>query len=169
MQLSEHLETNLAALNARLGSSADFYAKRIELYHIRGAILLFDGMASLESLWELLLDAASRQTPPLRLGALPSGEQVYELLSRHSALPAESSPVENWDDLMQRLTAGMAVLLLDGSAKGLAFSVQSLKFRSVEEPSGEGDLRGSREGFSDLLRVNLSLLRRLIRTEALVM
>ena len=87
MQLSEHLETNLAALNARLGSSADFYAKRIELYHIRGAILLFDGMASLESLWELLLDAASRQTPPL--GALPSGEQVYELLSRHSALPAE--------------------------------------------------------------------------------
>ena len=169
MQLSEHLETNLAALNARLGSSADFYAKRIELYHIRGAILLFDGMASLESLWELLLDAASRQTPPLRLGALPSGEQVYELLSRHSALPAESSPVENWDDLMQRLTAGMAVLLLDGSAKGLAFSVQSLKFRSVGEPSGEGDLRGSREGFSDLLRVNLSLLRRLIRTEALVM
>ena len=169
MQLSEHLETNLAALNARLGSSADFYAKRIEGYHIRGAILLFDGMASLESLWELLLDAASRQTPPLRLGALPSGEQVYELLSRHSALPAESSPVENWEDLMQRLTAGMAVLLLDGSAKGLAFSVQSLKFRSVEEPSGEGDLRGSREGFSDLLRVNLSLLRRLIRTEALVM
>ena len=168
MQLCEHLETNLAALNARLGSSADFYAKRIELYHIRGAILLFDGMASLESLWELLLDAASRQTPPLRLGALPSGEQVYELLSRHSALPAESSPVENWDDLMQRLTAGMAVLLLDGSAKGLAFSVQSLKFRSVEEPSGEGDLRGSREGFSDLLRINLSLLRRLIRTEHLV-
>ena len=53
MQLSEHLETNLAALNARLGSSADFYAKRIELYHIRGAILLFDGMASLESLWGL--------------------------------------------------------------------------------------------------------------------
>ena len=169
MQLSEHLETNLAALNARLGSSADFYAKRIELYHIRGAILLFDGMASLESLWALLLDAASRQTPPLRLGALPSGEQVYELLSRHSALPAESSPVENWENLMQRLTAGMAVLLLDGSAKGLAFSVQSLKFRSVGEPSGEGDLRGSREGFSDLLRINLSLLRRLIRTEALVM
>ncbi len=134
---SQHLETNLAALNARLGF-ADFYAKRIELYHIRGAILLFDGMASLD-LWELLLDAASRQTPPLRLGALPSGEQVYELLSRHSALPAESSPaVENWENLMQRLTAGMAVLLLDGSAKGLAFSVQSLKFRSVGEPSGEG-------------------------------
>ena len=71
-------------------------------------------------------------------------------------------------DLTKRLTAGMAVLLLDGWGQGIAFSVQSLKFRSVEEPSGEGNLRGSREGFADLLRVNLSLLRRLIRTDALV-
>lgn len=62
----------------------------------------------------------------------------------------------------------MAVLLLDGCGQGIAFSVQGLKFRSVEEPSGEGSLRGSREGFADLLRVNLSLLRRLIRTDALV-
>ncbi len=59
-------------------------------------------------------------------------------------------------------------MLLDGCAKGIAFSVQGLKFRSVDEPSGEGNLRGSREGFADLLRVNLSLLRRLIRTEHLV-
>ena len=169
MQLSEHLETNLTALNARLGSSADFYAKRIELYRCRGAILLFDGMASLESLWELLLDAASRQTPPLLSGqAAPGGERVYQLLWEHSALPAESAPVEGWESLMQRLTAGMAVLLLDGCAKGIAFSVQSLKYRSVEEPSGEGNIRGSREGFCDLLRINLSLLRRLIRTPDLV-
>lgn len=167
MQLSEHLETNLAALNARLGSSADFYAKPIELYHCRGAILLFDGMASMESLWELLLDAVSRQTPEQK--DLYTGEAVFNLLDRHSALPAEPDPVEDWETLMQRLTAGMAVLLLDGCKKGLAFSVQSLKFRSIEEPSGEGNIRGSREGFSDLLRVNLSLLRRLIRTDALVL
>ncbi len=35
----------------------------------------------------------------------------------------------------------------------------------MEEPAGEGNLRGSREGFADLLRVNLSLLRRLVRTD----
>ena len=50
LQLSSSLEENLAALNARFGASADFYAKRIELYHCPGAIVLFDNMASLESL-----------------------------------------------------------------------------------------------------------------------
>ena len=165
-QLSPKLTENLALLDEMFGSSADFYSKEVELYHCRGALVLFDGMASLESLWELLLDAVSRRTPAL--DETPGGSAVFDLLLHHSGLPAESSPVETLDDLTRRLTAGMAVLLLDGCAQGIAFSVQSLKFRSVEEPAGEGNLRGSREGFADLLRINLSLLRRLIRTEQLV-
>ena len=44
-------------------------------------------------------------------------------------------------------------------------STQSMQFRSVSEPSGENNLRGSREGFVELLRVNISLVRRLVRTE----
>ena len=135
-----------------------------------GAIVLFDNMASLEALWALLLDDATRHTPGLEPERLAhSGAQVYELLMHHSGLPAENSPVKEMEDLVRRLTAGMAVLLLDGCKKGIVFSVQGLKSRSVEEPSGEGNLRGSREGFADLLRVNLSLLRRLIRTDTLVM
>ena len=83
LQLSSSLEENLAALNARFGASADFYAKRIELYHCPGAIVLFDNMASLESLWSLLLDAATRHTPSLEPERMPhSGTQVYELLMR---------------------------------------------------------------------------------------
>ncbi len=164
-QLSTQLNENLAALREKFGLSADFYSKTIELYGCKGAIVLFDGMASLESLWVLLLDAASRRTPE---AAPQDGRALFALLLHHSGLPAESKPVADFADLTMRLTAGMAVLLLDGCGQGIAFSVQGLKFRSVEEPSGEGSLRGSREGFADLLRVNLSLLRRLIRTDALV-
>ena len=164
-QLSTQLNENLAALREKFGPSADFYSKTIELYGCKGAIVLFDGMASLESLWVLLLDAVSRRTPE---AAPQDGRALFALLLHHSGLPAESKPVADFADLTMRLTAGMAVLLLDGCGQGIAFSVQGLKFRSVEEPSGEGSLRGSREGFADLLRVNLSLLRRLIRTDALV-
>ena len=166
-QLSLHLAENLAELDARFGASADYYAKEIMIYHCRGCIVLFDGMASLDSLWELLLDAASRQA--LQQPCPCTGQEVYERILHGSASPAESTPVEDLPDLVKRLTAGMAVLLLDGCAKGIAFSVQALKYRSVDEPEGEGNLRGSREGFADLLRVNLSLLRRLVRTDDLVL
>ncbi|MGN0661644.1 MAG: spore germination protein [Faecalibacterium sp.] len=168
-QLSASLSENLTTLDRMFGTSADYYAKSVRLYHCPCSIVLFDGMASLESLWALLLDAASRGTPPLPPTRMPhTGEEVFTLLFHCSDLPAESTPVEDLDDLVKRMTAGMAVLLLDGCAKGIAFSVQSLKSRSVEEPSGEGNIRGSREGFADLLRVNLSLMRRLVRNGQLV-
>ncbi|MEF2763421.1 MAG: spore germination protein, partial [Faecalibacterium prausnitzii] len=159
-QLSQSLAENLSALDARFGQSADYYAKKIVLYGCPGCIVMFDGMASLDSLWELLLDAAGRQSASVRL----TGTQAYAHILHGSAFPAESTPVQDMSQLVARLTAGMAVLLLEGCSSGIAFSVQGLKFRSVEEPSGEGNLRGSREGFTDLLRVNLSLLRRLVRT-----
>ena len=163
-QLSQSLSANLAALDAMFGTSADYYAKEISIYHCRGSIVLFDGMASLDSLWELLLQTASREAAQ----QYASGQEVFAHILHHSAIPAEGEPVQDMPDLVKRLTAGMAVLLLEGCSQGIAFSVQGLKFRSVEEPSGEGNLRGSREGFADLLRVNLSLLRRLIRTGTLV-
>ena len=163
-QLSQSLAENLSALDARFGKSADYYAKKIVLYGCPGCIVMFDGMASLDSLWELLLDAAGRQSASVQL----TGAQAYAYILHGSAFPAESAPVQDLPQLVARLTAGMAVLLLEGCSSGIVFSVQGLKFRSVEEPSGEGNLRGSREGFTDLLRVNLSLLRRLVRTDTLV-
>ena len=55
--------------------------------------------------------------------------------------------------------------MIDGAAQALVLSTQSMQFRSVSEPSGENNLRGSREGFVELLRVNISLVRRLVRTQ----
>lgn len=93
-KLSRSLAENLAALDALFGASADYYAKEIAIYHCKGAIVLFDGMASLDSLWELLLDAASRQAPPNRSDAQPlTGQEAYALILHGSAFPAESSPV----------------------------------------------------------------------------
>ncbi len=168
-QLTKQLGENLAALDTMFGSSADYYAKKISVCGCPGAIVLFDGMASLETLWTLLLDAVDRSSPPEGSCLYRSGEAVYERLMHGSDLPAESSPVETLADMTQRLTAGMAVLLLDGCGKGIAFSAQGLKFRSIGEPAGEGNIRGSREGFADLLRINLSLLRRLVRTDSLAL
>jgi spore germination protein KA len=169
-RLDAALAANLKRLDGMFGRSADYYAKRVVLYGCPAALVLFDGLASLESLWQLLLDAASREAAQAGGEARqpPDGQAVYEHILHASALPAEADPVEDLAALTRCLTAGMAVLLLDGCEKGIAFSVQGLKFRSVDEPAAEGDLRGSREGFADLLRVNLTLLRRLIRTPALV-
>lgn len=167
-KIAPNLEQNLNTLNEMFGTSGDYYSKEITIYQCKGCILMFDGMASLESLCQLLLQTWNHTALPVLPTEKQSGETIFTQIFYHSSIPAESTPVTEYRDLIKRLTAGMAVLLLDGCTKGIAFSVQDLKARSVGEPEGEGNLRGSREGFADLLRVNLSLLRRLIRNEYLV-
>ncbi|MDL2215713.1 spore germination protein, partial [Ruminococcaceae bacterium OttesenSCG-928-N02] len=47
------------------------------------------------------------------------------------------------------------------------FGAQQKASRSVGEPSGEGNLRGSREGFAEILQLNMALIRRRVRSEKL--
>ena len=95
-QLSQSLSANLAALDAMFGTSADYYAKEISIYHCRGSIVLFDGMASLDSLWELLLQTASREAAQ----QYASGQEVFAHILHHSAIPAEGEPVQDMPDLL---------------------------------------------------------------------
>ncbi len=167
--LCASLSENLTVLDTMFGASSDYYAKPVRIAGIQGAILLFDNLSSLQSLWELLLECTAR--PGIIEGVpekAPNGEALFDALMERTDIPAEPEPVEDFDAITEKLTAGFAVLLLEGSRRAMLFSAQSQKYRSVSTPSAEGNIRGSREGFTELLRVNLSLLRRLIRTEDFV-
>lgn len=161
--LNRDLNTNIALLKNMFDSSMDLYTKKVTVRGIECCACMFDGLSSTEKLWVLMLDMLSRPEDRLE-----SGEALLQYIHEYTDIPAESTLVEDVDDLITRLTAGMTVLLIDGCCKGVALSTQNMAYRAVSEPSGEGDICGSREGFADLLRVNISLLRRLIRTPDLV-
>ena len=95
-------------------------------------------------------------------------EELFDYILKQTAIPLESKSVVCVEDARAQLTAGTSVILIDGVARGLVLSTQSMQFRSVQEPSGEGNVRGSREGFTEPLRVNISLMRRLIRSGELM-
>lgn len=68
------------------------------------------------------------------------------------------------NDLIEKIMLGFAVILIDGSAKGIAFGVQGYKSRGVQEPDNEAMIRGSKEGFVEAVQVNVSMMRRRLRT-----
>ena len=70
--------------------------------------------------------------------------------------------------LVELLCNGLSVLLIDDVSRAVAFSTQEMPQRAVSSPTGEGNLRGSQEAFTELLRNNISLLRRQFRTGTLV-
>lgn len=161
--LSGVLIRDLEQLKKMFGGSMDLYTKEVTICGIPCGICMFDGLSSTTTLWLTLLDRLSQKNHTVH-----SGMALYHSIMQEDDFAAEPTPVCSFDDLVRRITSGFSVLLIDGCTKGIAISTQSMVSRSVGEPSGEGNIHGSREGFTEMVRTNVSLLRRLIRRESLV-
>lgn len=74
---------------------------------------------------------------------------------------------DNLSEAVNFILTGDAALFVDGCATALIIPSKSITFRLPSEPSTEAVVRGPREGFCEALSINLTLLRRRIRTPML--
>lgn len=162
-KLCRSLPKNLALLQERFGSSDDFYTKHLSIGGLACAIVLFTGLSSPEKLCRLALDMLDRD--PVFFGGGPG---LCDYLLSQSMAPAEPQPAADIAEIGELLANGMSLLLIDGCEQAVVFSTQEMPQRSISTPSGEGNMRGSQEAFTELLRNNVSLLRRQFRSGTLV-
>lgn len=65
--------------------------------------------------------------------------------------------------LMTGILSGLMVLLIDGFSDGILLDVRSYPTRSISEPDKDKTLRGSKDGFVEILITNTAMIRRRIR------
>lgn len=70
--------------------------------------------------------------------------------------------ITRFSELQNNLLSGETILLMDHYPAALAINAAKWETRSVDKPEMENVIRGPREGFSEDLRINTSLLRRKI-------
>ena len=68
------------------------------------------------------------------------------------------------ENIVQAVVYGDTVMLADGCAEALLLNTKGWTVRSIMEPESERVLRGPREGFNESLLVNVSMMRRKLRT-----
>ncbi len=71
------------------------------------------------------------------------------------------------DELTGAVVGGKTVFLLDGYTGALIINAQGWQTRAIEEPVTEKAVRGPREGFTESLIVNLTLIRRRVQNSDL--
>ena len=157
--LGQALAENQAFLQTMFGGSSDFYTKSFTICGCRCCIAMFAGLSSPEKLCIMVLHALGQGVPGCK-----AGPQLVQYLAEQSCLPTEQTPITTRTQLVEALAGGMAVLLVEGSGQALAFSTQDMPGRSVTNPSGEGNMRGPQDAFTEHLRNNISQLRRQFRT-----
>ena len=73
-----------------------------------------------------------------------------------------------FNDVIDSVLSGDTCFFMDGCAAALSIDTKKWKTRQIEEPDTETVIRGPREGFTENLQDNTSLLRRKIKNPNLV-
>ena len=74
----------------------------------------------------------------------------------------EVTEATEFDAMFAGILSGDTALFIAGSDKALLISTKGFATRDVKEPETESVIRGPREGFTETLRTNTSLIRRKI-------
>lgn len=93
---------------------------------------------------------------------------VQEIGMEAAQVPLSSvKTVETAKQAAEAILEGEALLLLEGSNVATTYPLYKAANRSTEEPLAESTVRGARDGFTESLATNLSLVRKRLKTPAL--
>ena len=93
---------------------------------------------------------------------------VYEAIKDNFISVGEIAEYGDLWQASQSVLSGDTVLLFGGIEKVLSVNTRKLPSRSVVEPKRDTNIRGPQEGFSELLRTNIALIRRRLKHPDLV-
>ncbi|MBP1561395.1 MAG: spore germination protein [Oscillospiraceae bacterium] len=161
--LAKSLEENIRNIERILGKSSDLLLNPFYIGDIPCNLVCFEGMVSTSTITNLILvpltKIASRESlPPQRL---------FEHIRDRMLLTVDRALSTDYGDIIRRLMSGFAVLFIDGVDTAFSMGVQGYAARGIDEPSSEGNIRGSHEGFVETVRTSMSLVRRRIKSPLL--
>ncbi len=156
------LQENLRRFQSDFDGSVDLIVRRLRVGGLDAAFLSMEGLINKQI-------AAQSVLTPLVNASFPGGspEEKFRYLQERVLSAADQKEVTEYADALSLLMSGFALLLLDGCRSVLAVGIQGFSFRGVGDPQNESVQRGSREGFVEPLQINMSMLRRRMKTTKL--
>ena len=161
--LEKKLDANLKKIHEMLGDSQDVIFRNVMLRSKKVALVYLEGMVSTDTINDFVLKPIILESRQVEPNKEMSPKELYERLKSSSTPVGEVTEAKDFDRLVFLLLTGVAVVMVDGMDSALMLSVKGWPQRSVSEPNIEGVIRGPREGFTETLRTNTTLIRRRIR------
>lgn len=163
VKIPADLNENLNNIRKIMNGTSDLLINEIIISGHPSALICCEGMVSTATMTQLIFH-------PLMYMVLPENSQprdVFDRIETKLLLSAERKFISTYGELMQRVMSGFAIIVTNGVAGAIALGAQGFERRGINEPSMETNLKGSHEGFVETIRVNISLIRRKMKTPTL--
>ena len=157
--IKSSIDENVFYIRTRCGNCMDVIIRNMEISGTKSFFLLCDGMCNGLKAVVNVID------PILNYENYPDDSNVkYELIRDTIIGELDIKELIDLEDAMEYAMSGFLVFFLDGVQKAMAFSLQGFQTRSITDPATEVQERGSREGFVENFKTNITLIRRRLKT-----
>ncbi len=120
---------------------------------IKCGILFIDGMIDVAVVNGNIIQ------PIVQNSMLKSNGDVLAHIQNQVLVSNSIQKTSDMQSLVRAILIGDTVLFAEGSSEGLIIGSKGAQSRAIEEPEAEKVIRGPREGFTEPLMINLSLIR----------
>lgn len=160
--LTAVLTENLEALRQSFDVSSDLVIREIVVAGYPAAVVSIEGMIDRHMMADAVLLPLSHMPNTYESPDVAMRDIEKMVLGFVDLLTADTV-----EQLSELIVSGFAAVLLDGVDRAVLGGLQAFMIRSVSEPSTEVGVRGSREGFTEAIRINISMIRRRLKTPKL--
>ncbi|OQB23350.1 MAG: Spore germination protein B1 [Firmicutes bacterium ADurb.Bin182] len=164
--LTPSFETNIAILMKLFEKNNTLVDRRVKNNHdpsLQFFIYFVDGLTNSEIINENIIRPLMLTEPIKRDG------DILDYLLNHVLHVNETEKTNSIPKIIQAIAYGDTILLADGAEEALILNTKSFMLRGVSEPISEKVLNGPREGFTESILFNLSMVWRRLRTNELKM
>ena len=123
-----------------------------------------NGMASSVQVNDFILRQG--MVPGCMQGAVGDGRAQFAADNVFAQVEAPLS--SDWAEIKKAISEGRTAVFIDGETQVVLMDTRGFERRSVSIPQNEKVIRGPQEGFNENLRTNITLLRRIIKTDDFV-
>ena len=164
--LSNSLNANVKTLKDILSDDDTLIVRDIENQtnrKIRGSLLFFDGMVNNEIINEFVIQPLVNNTE------IQKDSYTIDDIKNKVLLTNDVEKTSDINKLTEAVYEGNAIFLVERFSEALIVSSQGWQSRAIEEPETERVMRGPREGFTESLSTNLTMVKRKLKTPDLKM
>ncbi|MBD8067970.1 spore germination protein [Bacillus sp. PS06] len=158
--LKSDILNNISELKKLFKDCSDIVFREFSIKEKKAYLIFVDGLIDTKSLEFNVLFQLLDKIEDI-------GEINANYFEKNMVTIAQVSESNYLNELVKKVLEGNTVLIIDEIEKAIILHAQGGVRRAVAEPETETSIRGPREGFTESLRVNTSLVRRKIRSNRL--
>ena len=164
LKLVKSLEKNIFLIKQIFSDDATLVTRRFENKNRKSAkccIFYINGMVNVDIINKSIIKPVlenEMKTEDI------SSNNLLEDMQNKIIMANEVKELNDLEEIITSVTYGDTLFLLDGYDKALVIDTKGWKVRAVTESTSEKTVRGPRECFTEAILVNLSLIRRKLKT-----